>query len=612
MKKQLLLTISMLLVFLVSFAGKFVLIPLTDTNDLGTLFNNKELKIHHYCDDYVLATTENLTYDGTIVLDDYAFENDRPYAIVHCFDANKEDYLAKNANSAKMLYAGKDFLIMKYLSDGFVPATKDGMIMVRNTEAKLPKSGSNYPVITEIDSSVQSLIEKVNTDSLMAKIQYLQDYGTRGYFKPQAYEAQGWIKSKFEDMSLEVEIQYFSTAGNWLGAPDTSSANVIAIQRGSKYPDEYIVCGGHYDSGPVFPNPLNWDNCPGADDNASGTSGVLETARILSQFEFERSIIYCCFSAEEIGTYGSDAYATFCSQQDMNIVGYINLDMIGYVAPENEIQIDLIHPATSRTFADYYINICNIYFPAINVKRSIAHGAASDFWPFNMNGYKALSPAEFVMCPSVHGYDGKEDIIGISVNSPEQVSIFTKTNLASVATLAMYDVAMPPLPLDADPPTNCVAEYFQDRRIEITWDAPSENTPKEYCIYRDNIKISATEQLSYTNTLPLNDFDLHCYKITADYWGIESEFSNESCASIPNSINEFSQKNIIYPNPANDKIFIESEFINENAEIIDMNGKIVACKTINSNITEIDIINLTQGVYFVKISNIVVGKFVKK
>jgi len=511
MKKQLLLTFSMLLVFLVSFAGKFVLIPLTETNNLETLFNNKKLKIHHYCDDYVLATTEKLTYAGALVLDDSAFENNRPYAIVYCFDSFTEDYLTRITNSAKILYFGKEFLIMKYLSDGFVPAKKDGMIMVRNIEAKFPKSGSDFPVITEIDPKVQSLIEKVSISSIMDKIQHLQDYGTRAYFKPQAFEAQEWIKSKFETMGLDVEVQYFSTAGNWMGAPDTSSANIIAIQRGTKYPNEYIVCGAHYDSD----SRLSWDNCPGADDNASGTSGILEIARILSQYKFERSIIYCCFSAEEIGLYGSYAYATRCRAQSMNIVGYFNLDMIGYLEPGAEIKINFSAPNAPNDLANYCYYVSNTYFPKIPFTCN-NYVSSSDHRSFINNGYFGITSIEYdyKKNPSYHM---PADTIGFGVNSTEQVEVFVKVNLACIATLAKYDYIV-----------------------------------------------------------------------------------------------KYNQKASIYPNPANDKLFIEDVFIGQNIDIIDINGKLVARKTNYSNITGVEIAHLARGVYFVKISNIVVGKFVKK
>jgi hypothetical protein len=416
-----------------------------------------------------------------------------------------------------MLYDGKDFLIMKFLSDGFVPAKNDGMIMVRNKEAKL-HTNSYYPVSYRTDPVVQSLIEKVNTDTLMAKIWYLQDYGTRGYFKPQAYAAQEWIKSKFEVMGLDVEIQHFSTAGNWMGTPDTSSANVIAIQRGHKYPDEYIVCGAHYDS-----YSYGWENCPGADDNASGTSGILETARILSQYEFERSIIYCCFSAEEIGLYGSDAYASRCREQGINIVGYLNMDGIGYLWEGEENRLLIIYNNLSKPLADFYTNICNVYLPDANLVYHLLTGSpGSDYGSFHLNGYQAISSQEGtglspIYRPSPYWHTSN-DTIGLSVNSSSQVTMFTKALSASIATLAK---------------------------------------------------------------------------------------------SITNSIIELNQKVSIYPNPANDKLFIVGKFISQNIEIFDMSGKLVISKPTNSDITEIDIINLTKGIYLVKISNIAVGKFVK-
>jgi len=79
-----------------------------------------------------------------------------------------------------------------------------------------------------------------------------------------------------------------------------------------------------------------------------------------------------------------------------------------------------------------------------------------------------------------------------------------------------------------------------------------------------------------------------------------------------NNVIELNQNVSIYPNPANDKIFIEGKFSSQSIEIIDMNGKLVISRTADSNITEIDITNLTQGVYLVRVSNIAVGKFVKK
>jgi len=685
MKKSILLTVCFLAICFISFAGKFIFIPVNETQNLEFLFQNKDLKIHYYCDNYVLATaTEAVSVEGAVVLDEKAFSDVSAYSIVYCFEAEKENYLSKISKKDKILYSGENFLIMKVLSGNFMPAKNDGIVAIMNVEASLPKLVFDFPVITEVDPKLQSLTSKINTDTLLAYIQHLQDYGTRAYFKPQAYEAQDWMKAKFESWGLEVEIQTVSAAGNGWGLPATSSGNVIAVQTGTVYPNEYIVCGAHYDSFVFY----NYDNCPGADDNATGIATVLEMARILSQYEIERSVIYCCFSAEEVGLYGSAAYASRCQQQGMNLLGYFNIDMSGYLKPGTEIHIDLIHPSTANPLANFLKNVNDVYFQIPLISRPNLSGGDSDHTSFNQKGFMGIWTFEdWNNCsPHIHTIN---DVIGPSVNSPEQVNLFTQINLTSIATLAA-----PFSPLAS--PTNCVTTFFEDMNVEITWDAPTEDTPDLYYVYRNSVKISETEETYYfdtvedyeeycyavtavynsaqsgfsnescgtvpplappTNCFAENHFEMeikitwdapeentpdgyfvyrdsvkifeqpittheffdapgepgeYCYNVTAVYGEFESEFSNESCAWAHHNITEYNSKFKIYPNPANDKIFIEGGFMNQNVEIIDINGRMVASKVIESETVGIDISNLMRGAYFVKIGKEVVGKFVKE
>jgi len=435
MKKSIILTLCFVLFSFIAFAGKLVLIPVSETNNLGTLFSHNDLKIHYYCDDYVLATTDNLNFNGVAVLDENAFADVDNYAIVYCYDSEKEDYLSKIAGSVETLYSGNHFFIMKLVGEGFQPAKNDGMVMISKPEAKLSKSRFDFPTITEINPFIQLLIEKANTDTLMSYVQKLQDFGTRVYFQPQSYEVVNWLKSKYDALGLKTELQTVSAAGNYWETPATSSENVIAIQKGTVYPDEYIVCGSHHDS---FV-PYQYNNCPGADDNATGTAGVLETARILSQFESERSIIYCNFSAEEVGLFGSGAYAARCAQQGMNIIGYFNIDMSGYLQAGSTMHIDLIHPTSAAPLANYYINVANIYFPGLPVTSyPNLPGGDSDHTSFNNNGYMGIFPFEDRNnhSPYIHTTN---DLIGPSVNTPEQVKLFTQMNMASIATLAIFN-----------------------------------------------------------------------------------------------------------------------------------------------------------------------------
>ena len=117
------------------------------------------------------------------------------------------------------------------------------------------------------------------------------------------------------------------------------AANVIGqiISRNHRYRDEYIVIGAHFDhlgyggpgSGSLKPDTSAVHN--GANDNASGTAGLLELAQILQANRqlLKRSILLIGFDAEEKGLIGSKYFISNPTIQKNNIVTMINMDMIG-------------------------------------------------------------------------------------------------------------------------------------------------------------------------------------------------------------------------------------------------------------------------------------------
>jgi Peptidase family M28/PDZ domain/PA domain len=117
--------------------------------------------------------------------------------------------------------------------------------------------------------------------------------------------------------------------------------NVIGVLRGSdpRLRDEYIVIGAHYDhlgdgsqGGSLAPSQIG-EIHPGADDNASGTAGVMELARMLApeRDHLRRSILFMTFAGEELGLLGSAYYV----QQPLvpldSTIAMLNLDMVGRV-----------------------------------------------------------------------------------------------------------------------------------------------------------------------------------------------------------------------------------------------------------------------------------------
>lgn len=293
----------------------------------------------------------------------------------------------------------------------------------------------DYPVVQQEDTRIRHLMDQVSVDSLEATIQHMQSYLTRRWDTPMVYDVQDWLYETYRGMGIDsvflhdFQFMYHDTLRE-------TSDNVIAIQRGLVYPDEYVVCGAHYDSyNHVTPGDPNTVPAPGADDNASGTSGIIETARLLSQCKFERSIMYCGWAAEEIGLIGSAAYAKDCADRMVDIVGYFNLDMIGYLKDGIDMQMRLMYMNRDSTFANYIYQFCEIYDSTLLVKQGWITGGDSDYSSFNRNHYAAVHLFEntHYYSPYIHTLD---DVLGVSVNSMEQAERFTQLHLGMVATLA--------------------------------------------------------------------------------------------------------------------------------------------------------------------------------
>ncbi|HSB08489.1 MAG TPA: M28 family peptidase [Blastocatellia bacterium] len=116
------------------------------------------------------------------------------------------------------------------------------------------------------------------------------------------------------------------------------SANVVGVLPGSdpQLASEYVIIGAHYDhlglGGPesLAANPEGQIH-HGADDNASGTTGLLELARVLAseRGKIKRSIMFIAFSGEELGLLGSGAYTKNPTIPLASTVAMLNMDMIG-------------------------------------------------------------------------------------------------------------------------------------------------------------------------------------------------------------------------------------------------------------------------------------------
>ncbi len=291
----------------------------------------------------------------------------------------------------------------------------------------------DYPVITEEDPQIRALMNLVSVDSIQASIEHLSSYHTRRYDSHYIYDVQDWLVGRYKEMKgidtvmlYDFPVPYFE---------EGTADNILAVQWGTTTPEEYVICGAHYDSWNADGYDPDTIRSPGADDNATGVAGILETARILSRYTFDRTIIYADWCAEEIGLVGSAAYAADCAAQRMDIVAYFNLDMTGYLAEGSDIHVNLMYTTQDSLLGQYVKRFSRTYFPDMRIWQDWLAWGDSDYSSFNRNGYAAIHPFEdtHASSPFIHT---RQDVLGVSVNNLEQCKRFTELNLGTVAMLA--------------------------------------------------------------------------------------------------------------------------------------------------------------------------------
>lgn len=199
-------------------------------------------------------------------------------------------------------------------------------------------------LIAQTDQRIYDIIDAVSAERIKTDIEKLAGFGTRHTLSDTVSTTRGigaarrWIKSEFDNISKDcsncLDVFYqkdlVKKGTNQRIIKDVMVVNVVAIQRGTKYPNRYIMMSGDIDS--RITDPTNFtDDSPGANDNASGMAGAIEAARILSKYKFESSIIYVGLSGEEQGLFGGKGLAAYAKEKNWEIIGVMNNDMIGNI-----------------------------------------------------------------------------------------------------------------------------------------------------------------------------------------------------------------------------------------------------------------------------------------
>jgi hypothetical protein len=373
------------------------------------------------------------------------------------------------------------------------------------------------------DPRIVQAAASVSTDRLAAVITTLESYQTRYATTTGATAAANYLVDQFRLLGLQAEYDDFTfTTANY------QATNVVATLPGRSSPRDIVVISSHYDSYSDQRPAV----APGADDNASGTSAVLEAARVLAGVGFDFTVKFIAFSAEEFGLYGSAHYAQDARNRGDRILAVINLDMIGY-ADQLPEDLDVIANPDSEWLVDRVRSVAASY-TALPIAKSVsASTRSSDHAPFWDRGYAAVLCIEDIPLknPYYHRVTDRFETLTMSF----------ATAAVRTAVAAVGDLAQPVGPVATPGGLSAQAEVFRSlfsraRRGVLQWTA----TPGAagYNVYRatsshgDYRRINASRVTGATfadDFVPVNSPAFYVVT-TVDAQGRESNYSAEAVA----------------------------------------------------------------------------------
>jgi hypothetical protein len=330
----------------------------------------------------------------------------------------------------------------------------------------------SLPIISA-KPAIQDLVNQVSAASITSNMRRLEAFKSRYVGSAEGRDSLGlsrdWIIAKLQSYGYTDIVQHnFTYGGNTL-------QNIIATKIGTRYPDSIVILGGHYDT----------VNGPGADDNGSGTSLILEAARILGTKNFEYTIKFIFFSAEEQGLVGSTAYINnVVVPGNYKIRVMINADMIGYSGGGNIVKVEKDtdqnppgNNAASALVTDTLAALTELYS---TLTTQITSAYASDYMSFEDAGYVITGFFETPENP--HYHTASDSLRYADTNYVTQI---TKGAIAGVAHFARITSGSGYV-FDPDPLSTAHATYgdpgFTDNNDA---DSPQLNAQRQLRILND-------------------------------------------------------------------------------------------------------------------------------
>jgi hypothetical protein len=383
-----------------------------------------------------------------------------------------------------------------------------------------------------------------------------------------------YLVEKFNAMNnLTVTDQPFNTNGR----------NIIATQLGKTNPNDiYIICA-HYDSVA--------DYC--ADDNASGTATVLEVARILSTQCMDNTLVYALWDEEEIGLRGANFYASQANNNGDNILGVLNIDMMGYDGDDDDdFDIDVRPIANSIEMKDDLVALLATYNFNLNVNVVNPGTTASDHARFWDQGYSAV-------------------LVGESWDNDDQTPYYHSSSdrFSTLDLPYFHELA------------KLIMSYMVTKGSLVSVDNSLTVSPSTLTSNMDN---ASYQWVDCSTNLPIpSEVNQSFSPTTSGSYAVEVTVGSctelSACVDFTSLVTDTFKLNTIniYPNPTSSILTIEHS-LNDDLifELFSIEGKKVLQKVLTEKRSKLNMSQLSKGTYFVRMTQnkkvfsqqIVIGK----
>ncbi len=318
-----------------------------------------------------------------------------------------------------------------------------------------------------VNPHVARIVSEISRDRITETLKKLESFGTRNLRSSQDDPNRGigaarkWIYEQLRSYSPRLEVSYDryrvkKDASRGSRIPqDVDLYNVVAVLPGTVNREQRIVISAHYDSvnrtgtppgEPGYPpRPVLDPNidAPGVTDDGSGVACVMELARVMSQYQFGKTLVFVTFAGEEDGLVGSTLYAAKAKSLDQKIEAVLNNDIIGSDAGgdgrigNRRVNVYSEDPidSPSREIARYVREIGERYIPSMTVDavfRADRFGRDGDQRAFSLEGFGAVR-----LSTPVEDFENQHSARDTFANtSPDFVTRVTRVNGAAAASLA--------------------------------------------------------------------------------------------------------------------------------------------------------------------------------